>query len=372
MDKRVIEFIRTKDFKLIKEIGQGGTGKTVLLKDEIIDETFVCKKYSPYYEEHKELFFRNFVDEIKILHKIYHKNIVRVFNYYLYPEKKTGYILMEFIDGQNIKSYASENPHLINILFEQTINGFNYLEQNKILHRDIRPENILVSDGGVVKIIDFGFGKKINFEEDFDKSITLNWGFLPPDDFNSKFYDFRTEIYFVGKLFEEILIENQIEDFLHKEVLSKMIKKDFNERISGFALIERIILSGDKQEIDFTHEDKQTYKSFASSLISIFSKIEQRSSYYTDLDKIVTGLEDVFRNSILEDNIQNPNSIARCFVNGSYKYYKHVEFSLFILKDFIKLIKSVSIDKKRIILNNLWQRLDTVERFFDDKNDLPF
>ena len=57
MNKKIIEFIRTKDYKFIKNIGQGGTGKTVLLKDEIIDETFVCKKYSPYYEEHKDLFF---------------------------------------------------------------------------------------------------------------------------------------------------------------------------------------------------------------------------------------------------------------------------------------------------------------------------
>ena len=188
MNKKIIEFIRTKDYKFIKNIGQGGTGKTVLLKDEIIDETFVCKKYSPYYEEHKDLFFKNFVDEIKILHNIYHKNIVRVFNYYLYPEKTTGYILMEFIDGDDIKNFAFNNPHLINDLFQQTIGGFNYLEQNKILHRDIRPENILVSDEGVVKIIDFGFGKRINYTEDFDKSITLNWRFFPPDDFNNKFY----------------------------------------------------------------------------------------------------------------------------------------------------------------------------------------
>ena len=82
----IIKFIRQKDYKLIKHIGQGGTGKTVLLKDEIIDEVFVCKKYSPYNKEDKEQYFKYFIDEIKILHCIYHKNIVRVFNYYLYPE----------------------------------------------------------------------------------------------------------------------------------------------------------------------------------------------------------------------------------------------------------------------------------------------
>lgn len=173
--KKIIEFLRTKDFKFIRNIGQGGTGKTVLLKDEYINESFVCKKYSPYYKEHRDAFFKNFVDEIKILHKLYHRNIVRVFNYYLYPEQKTGYILMEYIQGEDIKGYLQNNPHRLNDIFVQIINGFNYLELNGILHRDIRPENILVSDDGFVKIIDFGFGKEINFDEDFDKSITLNW-----------------------------------------------------------------------------------------------------------------------------------------------------------------------------------------------------
>ncbi len=156
MKNQIVEFIRTKDFKYIKQIGQGGTGKTVLLKDEIIDEDFVCKKYLPYYEEHKDLFYKNFVEEIKILHKLYHRNVVRVFNYYLYPEKKTGYILMEYILGENIEVFIQENPHLINDIFLQTVNGFRYLEENGILHRDIRPDNILINENGEVKIIDFG------------------------------------------------------------------------------------------------------------------------------------------------------------------------------------------------------------------------
>src|SRR4051812_10002029 len=115
MKKELIEFLRSKDYKFIKNIGQGGTGKTVLLEDEIINEMFVCKKYSPYYEDHKESYFKNFIDEIRLLHLIYHKNIVRVFNYYLYPEKTTGYVLMEYIDGMHVGDYISENPDKINI-----------------------------------------------------------------------------------------------------------------------------------------------------------------------------------------------------------------------------------------------------------------
>ncbi|HED38692.1 MAG TPA: protein kinase family protein [Ignavibacteria bacterium] len=371
MGNRIIEFIRTKDFKFIKDVGQGGTGKTVLLKDELIDELFVCKKYSPYDERHKDTYFKNFVDEIKILHKLYHKNVVRVFNYYLYPERKTGYILMEYIEGQNIDEYLQENPHRLNDIFVQTINGFNYLESNGILHRDIRPENILVSDTGFVKIIDFGFGKKINYDDDFDKSITLNWRFTPPKDFKEQIYDFRTEIYFIGRLFEEIIVENKIENFSYSNILKSMTEVEYDERINSFSIIGRNILSNETDSLEFQEEDKIIYQNFANGLISIFSKIEQETDYIKNIDKIVLGLESVYRNSILEDIIQNPNSIASCFVNGNYRYYKKIEILVSTLRDFLKLFNSVSIDKKHIILNNLWQRLDTVQRFIDD-DDLPF
>jgi|GEM_PF-3531053 len=64
----IFDFVRSKSYRLIKSIGQGGTDKTVLLRDDIIEEVFVCKKYAPFYPEHKEQFFFNFVHEIKIMH----------------------------------------------------------------------------------------------------------------------------------------------------------------------------------------------------------------------------------------------------------------------------------------------------------------
>jgi serine/threonine-protein kinase len=372
MENKIIEFIRTKDFKFIRDIGQGATGKTVLLKDEIIDEYFVCKKYSPYYKKDRDIYFKRFVDEIKILHKLYHKNVVRVFSYYLYPEEKTGYILMEYVEGQNIESFIKNNPHLLNEIFVQMINGFNYLEGNKILHRDIRPENFVVSEEGIVKIIDFGFSKKIEFAEDFDKSISLNWRFTIPNDFKNKIYNYKTEIYFVGKLFEEIIKENNLENFAHSDILSYMIKKDFNERISSFSKIDRKILANESIGIEFSEKDKKIYQEFAYSLSYICSEIEEETGYNSDIDKIVMELEKVYRNSMLENYIQNPNYITQCFINGNYKYYTNRDILVSILKNFLKLINSVSIDKKRIILNNLWQRLDTIPRFIEDTDDLPF
>ena len=159
MKNHIVKFLRQKDYELIKEIGQGGTGRTVLLNDQIINEQFVCKKYAPSNPNDKLLYFENFVKEIKLLHLLYHKNLVRIFNYYLYPEHTTGYILMEYVQGLDISDFLKKNPEKLNDIFTQVIEVFKYLEENKILHRDIRPENILISEDGIVKIIDFGFAK---------------------------------------------------------------------------------------------------------------------------------------------------------------------------------------------------------------------
>lgn len=130
---------------------------------------------------------------------------MRVFNYYLYPEQLAGYILMEYVDGSDVSDYLRDNPQNVNETFLQTIAGFRYLESNGILHRDVRPGNILVRADGAVKIIDLGFGKRVQMPEDFDKSISLNWWCQPPAEFSRNLYDYRTEVYFVGKLFENII-----------------------------------------------------------------------------------------------------------------------------------------------------------------------
>lgn len=373
MEIGIIEFIRSKDYKKIKEIGQGGTGRTVLLLDEVIDEYFVCKKYSTYFEEDQQLYFQNFIDEIKLLHLLYHKNIVRVFNYYLYPEYTTGYILMEYINGETIESYLSKNPEKINEIFIQTISGFMHLEQNGILHRDIRPENILVSDLGIPKIIDLGFGKRIEFDEDFDNSISLNWRYAKPDDFNNRIYDFCTEVYFVGKLFEEIILQNNIQNFSFSGVLKNMTKKDYDLRISSFFEVDRKIIDGDSININFTKEEKLKYRTFADNINSFISKIEVGTKYQSNIELLIGELEKVYMNTMLEEYVPNPNLVIKEFVRGQFYYNKKASLKVEDFHEFIQFFKSLSTTKRRVVLNNLWNRLDSIERYEDIiDDDLPF
>ena len=374
MENNIIEFIRKKDFEFVKELGQGACGKTVLLHDDIIEENFVCKKYSPVFEQDKESLFWKFVQEIKLLHLVYHLNVVRVFSYYIYPEHHTGYILMEFIDGYDIEEYLAKYPENINEIFLQTIEGFKHLESNNILHRDIRPQNILVREDGTVKIIDFGFGKQVLFEANFDKSISLNWWCVPPDEFTNHVYDFKTEIYFIGKLFEKLITEQGIEQFQYKNALNQMCHKNPNNRTQTFFDVNKEIQKNRFYEIDFEYDELQAYRAFSDHLFQIISKVERGTKYFDNMERLQSQIEALYKRCMLEENLPDNTTLIRCFINGTYYYNKHFNFSISIIKNFINLLRSCSIEKKNIILSNIHTKLDSILRYEETvpEDDIPF
>ncbi len=376
-ENSIVQFLRKRDYALIRELGQGACGKTVLLHDVQIDEHFVCKKYAPYSEEHRQELFANFVREIKLLHKVHHQNIVRVFNYYLYPDQFTGFILMEFVDGKDVDDYLAQFPEQTNEIFFQAISGFSYLERKGILHRDIRPGNLMVSDDGIVKIIDLGFGKEIRNSKDFKKSITLNWWCdEPPIEFENSRYDFGSEVYFVGKLFERIIQEREINHFKYADILGRMCQRNPKARISSFVDIEKDAGSNQFYEIGFTDEEIESYRTFADSVCKHITKIDNGAKYTADMTRIQTKLNDVYRSCMLEQLVPDVAIILRCLIAGAYYYrQKNSQFPVVHLKDFVHLLKSSTEEKNRIILANLHTKLDAIPRYSESDvapEDVPF
>lgn len=282
----VIPFLRKRDYVFVKVLGQGACGQTVLLRDDIIGGDFVCKKYLPFAESHRQELFRGFLREIKLLHEVHHANVVRVFNYYVYPENFTGYILMEYIAGHDIEEHLRQKPETANDLFVQALDGFTYLEKQGILHRDIRPLNILVREDGVLKIIDLGFGKQVERPSDFNKSISLNWWCEPPSDFGIGKYDHATEVYFVGKLFEKFVVELELDDFKYKSLLARMCQRDPSKRIQSFADARAELDRQHADEITFYGQERSAYMAFANAVTKHLTKIEAGTKYRDDPPQI--------------------------------------------------------------------------------------
>lgn len=371
-----IKFTRTKDFNLIKELGAGACGKTVLLEDPVLREKFVCKKFHPYPGANRAELFEKFINETKILVRVLHKNIVRVFNWYLFPDEKTGYILMEYIEGQSIDKYIREKPAELENIFAQVVSGFVYLNQEKFLHRDIRQSNILVTNDGIVKIIDFGFGKQVNKKEDFDKSISLNLWCDKPKEYLDGEYTFRTEVYFVGQLFAKILKDNSLTGFKHSQLIEDMCKFDPHVRIHSFADVNLKMQGQRLEEIEFDDEEVDDYRVFSTALSNCITKIREDVEITSSPDELMSSLESVYQKVRLESVIPDPSVIIRCFISGSY-YFRKQEFRVYVLRNFLDLMRNASSEKRRIIANNIVAKLEAIQVYKEPENsfaddDLPF
>jgi len=372
--KTDIDFISEKRFNLISELGAGACGKTVLLKDPVIDQLFVCKKFQPCSEENRAELFEKFINEVKILIRLLHKNIVRIFNWYMYPNEKIGYILMEYIEGISIDKYLKENPAKIETVFTQVVSGFMYLAQEHFLHRDIRSNNILVDKDGIVKIIDFGFGKQISEKTDFDKSISLNLWCDKPKEFMEDSYTFKTEVYFIGQLFCLIIKENKISGFKYEEILEEMCKYNPEDRISSFFLINNKLQNQNFNDTKFSPDEILSYRTFADYTYNAISKISDSVKIVSSPEELLTSLEELYENTSLESYLSDSSILLKCIMKGTY-YYKQEQIPVYALENFINLLRNASSRKKRIIVKNLNAKIDALPKYKEKDNsedDLPF
>jgi len=120
----------------------------------------------------------------------------------------------------------------------------------------------LVDNSGTVKIIDLGFGKQIRATKDFDKSLSLNWWCAVPKEFGLGLYDFSTEVYFVGKLFEEMIADFNLSQFSHTDTLRKMCAYDNKLRFKSFDEVRLGLSSHQTNEINFDKNDAELAKAF--------------------------------------------------------------------------------------------------------------
>ncbi|WP_026887173.1 protein kinase family protein [Clostridium beijerinckii] len=370
----IVKFIRQKEYTYQRKVGRGGTGKAILVKDEITGMNFVCKKYSPYNADRQNEYFPRFIDEIKIMYLLSHKNIVRIYNYFLYPEHTTGYILMENIEGEAINNYLLfQSNEVFESIFIQLIEGFEYLEQNKVLHRDIRNENILITNDGVVKIIDFGFGKKIEIESEKEASILLNWPVSDfPEEIHDRKYNHQTEIYFLGKLFNKLLEDYDVSGFKYQHIIDKMILSNPKKRIESFYEIMQCLSEDTFVEIDFTDYEKAIYITFVEQLISHIKLIKNELSTVNEPKEIINSLESVIKNSLLEQVLQNNNDLISCFIDCGYTYSTKKDIKIETIRDFYAFFKKLSNTRQNILISNIATRLKTIKTEYEEDDDMPF
>ena len=380
----IVPFLKQKDYIMVNNnLGCGSFGKTVLLQDPFIEELFVAKKYEPEYDEIKERFFKNFLDEIKILYKLNHRNVVRIFNYYAYENIYTGYILMEYIDGVNIREFILNyiwpfEPVSLDDVFSQLVDGFSYIEEHGIIHRDIREGNILIDKTGAVKIIDFGIGKIFKKEETEIDSLVSNINRAGLDTLPQEYYDgvytTKTDMFYLAELLNRLLKEvEELDnlDFSYQDILNKMMEKMPQNRYSTFADIKEAIGKHDFVNMEISQKDKIIYQAFTNRVFQALSSFTDEQKFNYDAGMFIAKLEKVLRDNLFEDIIQHNADVISSIVTGAYRYKKGVDIPCAVVQDFINWFKASTPQSQKLILTNIISKLSKVI-VKDSEPEMPF
>lgn len=364
-----ITFKIDKQLVYVKQLGCGGTGEVHLFYEELTDKKYAIKKFKPLPCNDNDNSFSRFVDEIKILVDLNHKNIVRIYTYYLFPNERIGYLQMEYVEGDSIDVYLQNNPQQFDSLFLMAIDAFVYLESKGVLHRDIRFNNLLVSNGEL-KIIDFGFGKKLTEKNINENSVMIDYPFtVMPEEISMDDWEYeeRTEIYFLGYLFKKMI---PADGTTFSGLIDKMCEAKKDIRYQSFASIQEDI-NRESSLFSFNDSQKKSYLKFADSLVSLITKFTKRPEFEIDSKEIICKLEKVYNDNAIEEKIQDNQALINCFVaHGRYFYKSNPRIFVTDLKEFCSMVKKVDIKRKDVVFNGIRNRLSAIT--IEEKDDLPF
>ena len=233
-------------------LGQGGMGTVYLVYDKELDTVLALKILHPHLLQNESMMAR-FSKEAKVARSLNHPNIVRIHDIGLNPRGFT-YITMEYIDGYSLReqlnfraesmaSATSTGISRVNSMEEaidtmiQVLKGISYAHEQGIVHRDMKPDNVMISRQGDVKIADFGTARILGEENRITQTGQLigTPDYISPEQVAGNLVDQRTDIYSLGIMAYELVVGTvpfESETFLEAAV------KHLNDPIPEFAAEE--------------------------------------------------------------------------------------------------------------------------------------
>lgn len=236
-------------YQITRMIGEGGMANVYLAHDLILDREVAVKVLRGDLAE-DEKFVRRFQREAVAASSLSHPNIVEMYD--VGEDDGIYFIVMEYIDGKTLKSLIKKRGYLtlhevVDIMLQLT-SGLSCAHDSYIIHRDIKPQNIMILEDGTVKITDFGIAMALNSNElTQTNSVMGSVHYLPPEQANGNGATIKSDIYSLGILMYELLTgilpfkgENAVEIAIKqmKESIPSLVRMDLGIPQS----IENIVL----------------------------------------------------------------------------------------------------------------------------------
>jgi serine/threonine protein kinase len=237
-------------YEILEKLGKGGMGEVYKVKDVKLDEEMALKVLKPEIAAHEGTIER-FKSELKLARRIAHRNVCKMYD--LNEEGETPFITMEYVEGENLKSFIKEKAKLSEeetiALAKQVCEGLLEAHRLGIMHRDLKPQNIMIDKEGEAKVMDFGIARSVETAGVTQTGMMIGTpDYISPEQAEGVGVDHRSDIYSFGVvLFEMVTGELPFRGdtalsvvLKHKEQLPQEPKKlnpDISENLSRLILV---------------------------------------------------------------------------------------------------------------------------------------
>jgi eukaryotic-like serine/threonine-protein kinase len=196
-------------FKILQIIGMGGMGVIYKALQESLNRVVALKVLPPHYCSNEEV-ARRFEIEAKAISMLQHQNIVNIYEYGC--EGGYRYFAMQFVDGQNLSSLIRGKKAMsvqdIIDYSKQICRGLRYAHGQNIIHRDIKPGNILIDKENVVRLTDFGIAKIFSIGDLTMTGVAVGTPeYMSPEQAEGNTVDAQADIYSLGIVMYEMLVK---------------------------------------------------------------------------------------------------------------------------------------------------------------------
>ena len=281
--------LRIGRYKLVKEIGRGAMSVVYQAEDPEIGRSLAIKLLKHELvekEEYRELFLR----EAKAAGRLGHPGIVTIYDVGIWQERP--FIAMELLEGENLDDYLQKNGTLsldqAADLAKQLTLALDYAHQNGVIHRDLKPDNILVLDGGRrFKITDFGIAhvEHLFLEDEGGKTNEKIMGtpaYMSPEQITGHGVDFKTDLYSLGV------------------ILYQVTKGELPFQAPNYAAMMQAVLHMNPQPINIVSEQGFMWQSI------IFRLLQKNPDHrYDSSDELLTEIE-----TLAKELTQNKEGLA--------------------------------------------------------------
>ncbi len=193
-------------YKIQGQIAQGGMGAIYKSTHPELKKPIIIKKLTT---RGSSVAKERFLKEAKILLEMQSPYIVHLFDYF--TEASSRYIVEEFVDGLSldklIKKQSSLSPQVAMLIMQDSLYGLRFAHKKNVVHRDIKPGNLLMSKRGEIKLTDFGIASDDSDDKNTKDGVVLGTpSYMPPEQFkNSSGVDQRADIYALGVMLYEMV-----------------------------------------------------------------------------------------------------------------------------------------------------------------------